>query len=218
MSQTELDRCYDVAAPFLRSHDILPLKQNGSSLEEIREFNRNEYSVLFGVDRFWSGVDFPGSTLSQVIITKAPNPALNAPLIAHQKIWDPQFMQEKYPIYGRLRLRQGFGRLVRSITDKGGVIILDSRYGFNPWFSYHLDELPLEVLHTHDQEEIMRSVLRISGLKKEFHERRIDPFLEAEKFPFADKIIAPIIPNTINIVKKSGIYLNHNNSLQKKTI
>ena len=197
MSIDELNRSFDIVAPFLQSHDILPLKQNGSSLEEIREFNRNEYSVLFGVDRFWSGVDFPGSTLSQVIITKAPNPALSNPLIAHQKLWDPQFMQEKYPIYGRLRIKQGFGRLIRSINDKGGVIILDSRYEFNPWFSYHLGELPLEVLYTHDQEEIMRSVLKVSGLKKEFHERRIDPFLETEKFPFTDKIFA-------NIHGKSG--------------
>ena len=102
------------------------------------------------------------------------------------------FMQVKYPIYGRLRIKQGFGRLIRSINDKGGVIILDSRYEFNPWFSYHLGELPLEVLYTHDQEEIMRSVLKVSGLEKEFHERRIDPFLETEKFPFADKIIANI--------------------------
>ena len=90
------------------------------------------------------------------------------------------------------KIHQGFGRLIRSMNDNGGVVILDSRYEFNPWFSYHLGELPLEVLFTHDQEEIMRSVLKVSGLKKEFHERRIDPFLEAEKFPLADKIIAGI--------------------------
>jgi len=198
MSVEELNRCFDTVAPFFRSHDILPLRQNGSSLEEIREFNRNEYSVLFGVDRFWSGVDFPGPTLSQVIITKAPNPSLSDPLIAHQKLWDANFMEKTYPIYGRLRLRQGFGRLVRTMHDKGGVIILDSRYEYFPRFSYHLGDLPLQVSYTSDQEVIMRNVLGKAKLKTEFHDRRIDPFFETQKYSFIDK-------KSIDQYKLSGI-------------
>lgn len=182
MSQIELNRSYERTSPFFKDHDILPIRQNGSSLEEIREFNRNEYSVLFGVDRFWSGVNFPGSTLSQVIIVKAPNPSLSDPYIAHQKLWDSNFFQTTYPIYGRLKLRQGFGRLMRSINDKGGVVILDSRYLYNPWFYQHLKELPMEVTMSDDQEFIMRSVLDKAGLKTEFNERRIDPFLNTSQF------------------------------------
>ena len=122
-SLEELNKSFEKVAPFFAAHDILLLRQNGSSLEEIREFNQNEYSILFGVDRFWSGVDFPGTTLSQVIITKIPNPNLNNPLIAHQRHWDPSFFDNIYPIYGKMKLRQGFGRLIRSMNDKGGVML-----------------------------------------------------------------------------------------------
>jgi len=184
-STEELNRSFDMVAPFFLDNDILPLRQNGSSLEEIREFNHNEYSVLFGVDRFWSGVDFPGSTLSQVIITKAPNPNLNNPLIAHHRHYESStFMQEKYPIYGRLKLKQGFGRLVRAMKDRGGVIILDSRYENSTWLYCHLSELPTNVSFSDNQEIIMRRVLEKAGLKSEFHQRRIDPFLETQKYGF----------------------------------
>ena len=159
-----------------------------SKIEEIQEFNRNEYSILFGVDRFWSGVDFPGSTLSQGIIVKAPNPSINNPLIAHQKMWDPNFFHNTYPIYGKLKLRQGFGRLIRSMSDKGGVVILDSRYLYSQWLYSHLEDLPLEIFYNENQEKIMREVLRKAGLTKEFHERRIDPFLEVEQYEFIEDL------------------------------
>jgi len=188
-SREELNKSFEKVAPFFAAHDILALRQNGSSLEEIREFNHNEYSILFGVDRFWSGVDFPGSTLSQVIITKIPNPNLNDPLIAHHRRHDAAFMSAKYPIYGRMKLRQGFGRLVRAMSDKGGVVLLDSRYEFNPYFYGHLGELPIPVGFSPNQEEIMRSVLEKAGLKNEFRQRRIDPFLEVQKFDFPEQVV-----------------------------
>ena len=188
-SMEELNKSFEKVSPFFAAHDILALRQNGSSLEEIREFNHNEYSILFGVDRFWSGVDFPGSTLSQVIITKIPNPNLNDPLIAHHRRHDASFMSAKYPIYGKLKLRQGFGRLVRAMSDKGGVVLLDSRYEFNPYFYGHLGELPIPVGFSPNQEEIMRSVLGKAGLKNEFRQRRIDPFLEVQKFDFPEQVV-----------------------------
>ncbi|MDP7465426.1 MAG: ATP-dependent DNA helicase [Candidatus Marinimicrobia bacterium] len=200
MSQQELDRSYERTSGFFFDHDILPIRQNGSSLAEIREFDRNEYSVLFGVGRFWTGVDFPGSTLSQVIITKAPNPGLNNPLIAHQRHWDPSFFDNIYPIYGKMKLRQGFGRLIRSMNDKGGVIILDSRYLFSPWLYVHLDELPVQISFIDDQEKIMRKVLKKAGLNKEFHERRIDPFLETDQFDLLAKKTA-VHNDTIKLKK-----------------
>lgn|GEM_PF-3762052 len=178
MSHLEMKQTFDRISPFFRSFDILPILQNGSSLEEIREFQNNEYSILFGVDRFWSGVDFPGPTLSQVIIVKAPNPSLNDTLIAHRRLWEQNFMQQFYPTYAKLRLRQGFGRLVRSMKDNGGVIILDSRYEGNYHFQSHLLNLPVPVTFSSNQEIIMRNILSYARLKTEFKERRIDPFLE----------------------------------------
>ncbi len=62
------------------------------------------------------------------------------------------------------------------------MIILDSLYLYNPWFFDHLNELPLQVTMSDDQEFIMRSVLDKAGLNNEFKERRIDPFLNASQF------------------------------------
>ena len=73
------------------------------------------------------------------------------------------------------------------MSDKGGVIILDSRYANFPRFYCHLDELPLQVTFSSDQESIMRSILNKAKLKTEFHERRIDPFLETEQFDLSAK-------------------------------
>ena len=106
-------------------------------------------------------------------------------MIAHHRRSDISFMSKKYPIYGRLKLRQGFGRLVRSMSDKGGVILLDSRYESR--FFSHLNELPIPVTFSLDQENIMRKVLDKAGIKSEFHQRRIDPFLEVEKFDLRAK-------------------------------
>ena len=75
------------------------------------------------------------------------------------------------------------------MSDKGGVILLDSRYEFNPRFYGHLGELPIPVSFSLNQEEIMRSVLEKAGLKNEFRQRRIDPFLEVQKFDFPEQVL-----------------------------
>ena len=82
------------------------------------------------------------------------------------------------------------------MSDKGGVILLDSRYEFDPKFYSHLNELPIKVGFSCDQEEIMRSVLEKAGIKNEFRQRRIDPFLEVEKFKFPADELYYIIPSS----------------------
>ena len=82
------------------------------------------------------------------------------------------------------------------------MIILDSRYLYNPWFFEHLNELPLQVTMSDDQEFIMRSVLDKAGLNKEFNERRIDPFLNASQFDLVkDQPLA--ISNGISRLKQA---------------
>ena len=61
---------------------------------------------------------------------------------------------------------------------------------------YHLNELPIKVGFSCDQEEIMRSVLEKAGIKNEFRQRRIDPFLEVEKFKFPADELYYIIPSS----------------------
>ena len=124
----EMEDIYRQVRPVLEEHGIDPLLQNGSSLAEIKAFKSTEESVLFGVKRFWTGVDFPGSTLSQVIVVRSPNPMWSDPLIAHRRDdMGDAFRNKYYWPTARLKLRQGFGRLIRKETDTGLFVVLDRR-------------------------------------------------------------------------------------------
>ncbi len=93
------------------------------------EFRAIRESVLFGVDTFWYGVDFPGETLTQVIITRLPFPHPQDPLqIARRNLLPREEYWRRYRYETAIKLRQGIGRLIRSEKDSGRVVILDTRY------------------------------------------------------------------------------------------
>lgn len=156
MSVLEMRHTFQFLKGEFTRKNILPIIQNGSSAHETELFRYTENSVLFGVDRFWAGVDFPGSTLSQVIIAKAPNPALSNPVIAHRRAWEDDFMEEIYPNYGAMKLRQGAGRLLRRDTDTGAVIILDSRYGVDNRLRLHIESIPMPLVKVASRLEGLR--------------------------------------------------------------
>lgn len=125
----------------LSAHDIELLCQRGPSRWEMSRFRRLEQSVLLGVDRMWAGVDFPGPTLSQIIVWRAPLPNLSEPLNAHrwQYAGDAYWKQYFQPA-AALKMRQGFGRLVRRKGDRGAFTLLDARLR-DPFYAYVLSEL-----------------------------------------------------------------------------
>ncbi|MBF0226854.1 MAG: DEAD/DEAH box helicase [Desulfobacterales bacterium] len=111
---------------------ILVQQKGNSTINLCDEFRTVKESVLFGVDTFWYGVDFKGDTLTQVIITRIPYPSPGEPIQkARKKLMSSPEYWERYNYETFIKMKQGVGRLIRSDTDKGKVIILDSRYKDN---------------------------------------------------------------------------------------
>ena len=112
----------------------------------LEQFKKTERSVLFGTDSFWMGVDVPGDALSNVIITRLPfavpdHPLIEAKLELIQERGGDAFSEYSLP-EAILKLRQGVGRLIRTKSDKGIVVILDNRIVTKPYGRAFLKALP----------------------------------------------------------------------------
>ena len=119
----------------------------------LAEFRNDTHSVLCGTDSFWTGVDVPGESLSNVIITRlpfaVPDHPLTASRIEHLEEQGLNAFTEYSVPEAILKLRQGVGRLIRTATDKGICAILDNRILTKPYgraFLSSLPECPTEIL------------------------------------------------------------------------
>jgi ATP-dependent DNA helicase DinG len=119
---------------------------DGSPRQLIERFRALDDCVLFGTTSFWQGVDVQGERLRNVIIVKLPfsvpdEPLLEAKLEHVQRSGGNPFMDLSLP-EAVIRFKQGFGRLIRSNTDKGIVVVLDSRVKTKRYGRAFLSSLP----------------------------------------------------------------------------
>jgi DNA polymerase-3 subunit epsilon/ATP-dependent DNA helicase DinG len=93
----------------------------------LSRFRGGSRAVLFGTNAFWEGIDVVGEALSCVIVARLPFAVPTDPVYAARaEQFDDPFMQYAVP-QAVLRLKQGFGRLIRSRTDRGTVVVVDRR-------------------------------------------------------------------------------------------
>lgn len=107
--------------------ELLVQGNESSPHQIVRRFRENPKSVILGTASFWEGVDLAGDSLQVLVVTRLPFNVPTEPVFeARSELYDNPFMQYAVP-QAVLRLRQGFGRLIRTNTDRGVAIILDQR-------------------------------------------------------------------------------------------
>jgi ATP-dependent DNA helicase DinG len=147
-SYAALDRAAKLLEPELRrlGYPMLVHGKDQTRSQLLAQFKRNDHSVLLGTDSFWQGVDVQGSALSNVIITKLPftvpdRPLTEARLEAITQSGGNAFGELSLP-EAIIKFKQGFGRLIRSKTDTGIVVVLDQRLVRKPYGKRFLEALP----------------------------------------------------------------------------
>ena len=133
-------------APF-NAQGFRCLRQGQAARHQLLEqFKHGDGNVLFGTDSFWEGVDVPGKALEQVIITRLPFRVPTEPIqIARCEAIEDRggnpFTQYSVP-QAIIRLKQGFGRLIRHRNDRGVILILDQRINNKTYGRMFLNSLP----------------------------------------------------------------------------
>jgi ATP-dependent DNA helicase DinG len=154
-SYRDMQRIAGAMEKFFAEKDMNLLVQGGGAPRSklLEQFKSTPRSVLFGTDSFWGGVDVPGEALSNVTITRLPFAVPDHPLIEakleliEERGGDP-FTEYSLP-EAILKLRQGVGRLIRTKTDYGIIVILDNRVVTKPYgraFMQALPKCPVEII------------------------------------------------------------------------
>ena len=132
-----------------RNWQLLVQGENMTRSQLLKEFKEDINSVLFGTDSFWTGVDVPGDALSNVIVTKLPFAVPSHPLIAARMAKIEASGASSFSEYSLpeavLKFRQGIGRLIRSRSDRGVIVILDRRVTSKGYGRLFLDAMPYKI-------------------------------------------------------------------------
>jgi len=123
---------------------------SGSRMKLLKSFQKYNKSILFGTNSFWEGVDVPRDGLAAVIVVRLPfsspeEPIFKAKSKAMAEAGLNSFQQLALP-EAILRLKQGFGRLIRSSQDKGIFVILDRRIDSKSYGAQFIQAIPSKTI------------------------------------------------------------------------
>jgi predicted DnaQ family exonuclease/DinG family helicase len=143
-SYSQLRSVYRAISEPLGDEGIAVLGQgiDGSRHNLLSNLKANPETVILGTRSYWEGIDVVGEALSCLVIARLPFPVPDDPIFAaRSETFDDPFNQYAVP-QAVLRFRQGFGRLIRSKTDRGVVVILDKRVLTKFYGSAFLESIP----------------------------------------------------------------------------
>ncbi len=143
-SHAALRTAYAAVQEPLGREGILVLGQglDGSPKKVLSHLKSNPDTIVFGTSAMWEGVDVVGKALSVLVITRLPFAVPTDPIFsARSELYDDPFNEYMVP-RAVLRFKQGFGRLIRSWSDRGVVVILDRRVQSKSYGRVFLDSLP----------------------------------------------------------------------------
>ncbi len=134
------------ARPSITKENILAQNISGGRHALLEQFRGDRQMILLGTDSFWEGIDAPGDACEIVIITRLPFPVPTHPLTLAlsekmTRLHGESFMSYAVP-EAVIRFRQGCGRLIRSVADRGALLVLDNRIvtrGYGKHFIRSLD-------------------------------------------------------------------------------
>jgi len=128
-SYKQIDRIYDSLMVPLSKNNITLLRQNkGYSPKSIvKTFEEDINSVLIGTETFWQGIDVPGKSLRSLFILKIPHDAPSSVTESRRELYSNQYVDYSAPL-AAIKLKQGFGRLIRKSTDCGVAVLLDDNF------------------------------------------------------------------------------------------
>lgn len=140
--------CFSALSPKLSKQGTTILAQSisGGKHKQIELFKQNaEKTVLFWTDTFWEWIDIPGDDLRYLVIHKFPFDVPTDPIVmARSKQYQDAFSEYSIP-RAILKLKQWFGRLIRSKTDSGVVILLDDRIFSSSWGERFYAAFPADI-------------------------------------------------------------------------
>ncbi|MDZ4460053.1 helicase C-terminal domain-containing protein, partial [Bacillus cereus] len=132
---------------------------NRSRSRLIRKFQEFDKSILLGTSSFWEGIDIPGDALSCLVIVRLPFTPPHQPMMEAKGEWlknqgEDVFAKLALP-QAILRFKQGFGRLIRTNTDTGTVVVLDRRLTSSSYGKRFLQSIPNVPLYEGPLEELL---------------------------------------------------------------
>jgi ATP-dependent DNA helicase DinG len=153
-----------ISAPLAAAGVSVYEQGEGASRHALLEtFRTTDQAVLLGTRSFWEGVDVPGQALSVLVIVRLPFDVPSDPIVAaRSETYESPFYQYSVP-EAILRFRQGFGRLIRTRSDRGVVVSLDRRLISKSYGRAFVDSLPRCTVRTGRLSEAPEAATRWLG-------------------------------------------------------